>query len=390
MNETLPDTGPPQELALPTVNHEPLVDGKGRTPGVEEPSAHSLQEWLDRRIGLHSIRHLIQKKEVPIYRHTLWYYLGGMTLFLFVVQVVTGILLLLYYRPSAETAYESVQFIMAEVSFGWLIRSVHSWSANLMVATLFLHLFSVYLLKAYRPPRELTWMSGMLLFFIVLGFGFSGYLLPWNTLSYFATRVGTDIAGAVPFIGGALVRFLRGGEDVGGATLTRFYGFHVAVLPAIVTFLLVAHLLMVQRQGMSVSPGYEKSNGRAMKFVPSFLMRDLVGWLIALGALAALAAIFPWELGEKADPFASAPAGIRPEWFFMFMFQTLKLLPARVLFLEGEVFGVLVFTLAGLFFLLVPFLDRRAARGMRSPAFTIIGVVAILYIVALTIIGYMS
>lgn len=349
-----------------------------------------LRGWLDHRLGTEALADLARKKEVPIYRHTIWYYLGGMSLFLFVVQVVTGILLLLYYKPSAETAYESVQFIMADVSFGWLVRSIHSWSANLMVLALFLHLFSVFLLKAYRPPREMTWLTGMLMFFIVLGFGFSGYLLPWNTLAFFATRVGTDIAKAVPFVGEGLVRFLRGGDDVTGATLTRFFGFHVAVLPAITTVLLGIHLMLVQRHGMSVAQKWANTKQRMMKFAPSFLMRDLIGWLIALGILAALSAVFPWELGEKADPFAPAPAGIRPEWFFMFMFQTLKMLPAQVLFMEGEVFGVMVFGLGGLFFLLAPFLDRKAARGEKSPFFTVIGVIAILYIVILTIIGYMN
>lgn len=349
-----------------------------------------LGEWLDDRIGLQSLNELARKKEVPVYRHTIWYYFGGMTLFLFTLQVATGILLLLYYRPSAEEAYESVQFIVTEVSFGWLIRSIHSWSANLMVATMFVHLFSVFLLKAYRSPRELTWLSGMLLFVIVLGFGFSGYLLPWNSLAFFATKVGTDIAGAVPLVGDGLVRFLRGGDEVTGATLTRFFGFHVAVLPAITTALLLMHLLLVQRHGMSVARGWRERLHGTMKFVPSFLMRDLVGWLVALGLLAALAAVFPWELGEKADPFASAPEGIRPEWFFMFMFQTLKMLPSHVLFMEGETFGVLVFSLAGLVFFVVPFIDRRASRGERSVAFTVFGVAAILYIVAFTIIGYMQ
>jgi len=345
--------------------------------------------WLDDRLGLTPLAELARKKEVPSHRHSLWYYFGGMTLFLFVVQVVTGALLLLYYRPSSEKAFESVQFIMGEVHFGWLVRSIHSWSANLMIATLFIHMFSVYLMKAYRPPRELTWVTGVLLLFIVLGFGFSGYLLPWNKLAFFATKVGTEIAGVVPVIGHFLVRFLRGGDDVTGATLTRFYGFHVAVLPALTTFLLFVHLLLVQRKGMSVPPGLEGKSLKTMKFVPNFLLRDLMGWLVALAVLAALAAIFPWELGEKADPFASAPAGIRPEWFFVFMFQTLKILPAKIGRLDGDVLGVTAFAIGGIFWLLVPFLDRKAARGAKSPVFTLIGLIVIVYIVVMTIVGYL-
>ena len=139
-----------------------------------------LRAWLDSRIGLKDLERIARKKEIPVHRHTVWYYLGGMTLFLFMVQVSTGILLLLYYRPSAEEAFESIQFLMGEVQFGWLIRSVHAWAANLMIFTLFVHLFSVLFLKAYRPPREVTWFSGVALLGLAMGFGFTGYLLPWN------------------------------------------------------------------------------------------------------------------------------------------------------------------------------------------------------------------
>jgi cytochrome b6 len=313
-----------------------------------------------------------------------------MTLFLFVVQVVTGILLLLYYRPSAETAFESVQFIMTDVEFGWLIRSVHSWSANLLIAVLFLHMFSVYFLKAYRQPRELTWLSGAFMLFVALGFGFSGYLLPWNKLAFFATKVGTDIAGVVPVVGEFLLRFLRGGEDVTGATLTRFYGFHVAVLPAVTTLFLTIHVALVQKHGMSVPPSLANPNVKTMKFVPNFLLRDLIGWLVAVAALAALAALFPWELGEKADPFAPAPAGIKPEWYFLFMFQTLKLVPAKIWVVDGEVVAILAFGLGALFWVIVPFLDRSSDQKKRSSTFTAIGFVVVLYMVAMTIYGFLD
>jgi cytochrome b6 len=345
---------------------------------------------MDERVGLADLEKLAHKKQVPVHRHRFWYYFGGMTLFLFGIQVVTGILLLLYYRPSAEEAYESVQFLMAEVQFGWLIRSLHAWSANLMILALFVHLFSVLLLKAYRRPREMTWFSGVALFGIALAFGFTGYLLPWNELAYFATKVGTEITGAVPVVGHFLLRLLRGGDDVTGATLTRFYGIHVAVLPALVTVLLGMHLYLVQKHGMSVPPSIERVGGppRTMPFVPDFLLRDIVGWLSALALLAALAAFFPAELGKKADPFAPAPIGIKPEWYFMFTFQTLKYLPAKILAIDGEVVGIVGFGLGGLFLLALPLLDRRAARGESSPLFTGIGIGIIVYIVVLTYLGY--
>jgi len=352
--------------------------------------AKVMQEWLDERLPVSALTEMARKKEVPVHRYSIWYYFGGMTLFLFVVQVVTGILLLLYYRPSAENAFESVQFIITEVKFGWLIRSIHSWSANLMIATLFIHLFSVFFLRAYRRPREMTWVSGVVLLFIAICFGFSGYLLPWNKLAYFATKVGTEIAGVVPIVGHTMLRFLRGGDDVTGATLTRFFGFHVAVLPATATVFIALHVLLVQLHGMSVPPSLKDQNVSKMKFIPNFLLRDLIGWILAIGVLAALAALFPWELGEKADPFAPAPAGIKPEWYFLFMFQTLKYLPAKILGMDGEVLGIMTFNIVALLLFIVPFVDSGPENRKRTLIFNIIGVLVLLYILVMTIIGYVT
>jgi len=353
----------------------------------------AVRDWLDARLRVSTLADAASHKTVPVHRYSVFYYLGGMTLFFFLVQVATGILLMLYYRPSADGAFESVEFLMTTVPFGWLLRSIHSWSANLMIYFAWVHLASVYFLKAYRPPRELTWVTGCILLFLAMGFGFSGYLLPWNQLAFFATRVGTDIAGVVPGVGEWVLRFLRGGDRVTGGTLSRFFGWHVAILPAIATLLLGVHLLLVQILGMSVPPKVESSAApkRAMKFFPHFALRDLFGWIVALGVLAALAALIPWELGEKADPFAPAPAGIRPEWYFMFMFQTLKLVPGgKTLGLENEVYPILLFGVAALVLVLVPFLDRGVARIGRSPLFTAAGVVGLVYVVGMTAWGYGS
>ena len=350
----------------------------------------SLAAWLDERLSISTLAAMARKKEVPLHRHSIWYYFGGMTLFLFTVQVATGILLLLYYRPSSESAFESVQFIITEVKFGWLIRSIHSWSANLMIATLFIHMFSVFFLRAYYPPREITWLSGVFLLFIVICFGFSGYLLPWNKLAFFATKVGTEITGVIPIVGRPMLRFLRGGDDVTGATLTRFFGFHVAVLPAAATVFIAIHVLMVQMHGMSVPPKLLGQPVKKMKFVPNFLLRDLIGWILAIGVLAALAALFPWELGEKADAFASAPAGIKPEWYFLFMFQTLKWLPAKILGMDGEVLGIVAFSIVALLLFIVPFVDKPPENRRRTLIFNSFGVLALLYIVVMTIVGYVT
>ena len=157
-----------------------------------------LKRWVAERVQLDELIEFLGKKYVPVHRHSVWYYFGGVSLFLFIIQVVTGILLLLYYKGGEELAFESIQFIVAKVRFGWLIRSIHSWAANLFILSAMIHMFSVYFERAYRKPREITWLTGMIMFFLALGFGFSGYLLPWNELAYFATKVGTDIAGVVP------------------------------------------------------------------------------------------------------------------------------------------------------------------------------------------------
>ncbi len=337
--------------------------------------------WFHERIPLEELIAFLGKKYVPLHRGSVWYYFGGVSLFLFIVQVVTGILLLLYYKGSEQLAWESIQFIMSKVQFGWLIRSIHTWAANLFVLAVFIHMFSVFFEKSYRKPRELTWLTGMGMLFLALGFGFSGYLLPWNELAFFATKVGTDIAGVLPVIGKPVMIFLRGGEDVTGATLSRFFGFHVAVFPGIFTVLLGIHLILVQRQGMSEPPGHDGAPDRpVMPFFPNFLLRDLL--------LAILAVFFPSELGKKADAFAPAPAGIQPEWYFLFMFQTLKYFPAQVLFMDGEVLGILLFGIAGLLWMLVPFWDRKSSRGEANRLITYVGLFAVIYIIVFTILGW--
>jgi quinol-cytochrome oxidoreductase complex cytochrome b subunit len=343
----------------------------------------AVKAWLQERAGSESIGHLMAEKAVPRHRYTILYYLGGMALFLFLIQIGTGLLLLLYYEPGVSTAYESVKRISGEIPFGWLVRSIHRWSADLFIGVLALHMFSAYLMKAYRKPRELTWLSGIALFGTALGFGFSGYLLPWDTVAFFATSVGTAVAGAFPVIGAKLLELMRGGEDVTGATLSRFFALHVVVLPFAAMLILTVHLLLVQKHGMSIPPGVNET-GRPRPFVPDFLLHDLSGWMLALAALAALAAFFPAELGPKADPFASAPPGIKPEWYFFAPFQQLKWIPAYVGPFEGEMLGVLGFSFIGLLAVLVPFLDRNAARGGRSPLFTAAGVLLFLYLVVLT------
>jgi cytochrome b6 len=347
----------------------------------------NVRSYLDSRFELEAWLAFGQKKKVPEHKHSFWYYFGGLCLFLFVIQVITGALLLLYYTPSVDGAHESIQFIMSQVKFGWLIRSVHSWTANLLIGLIFVHMFSTFFLKAYRPPRELTWVTGFFLLVLFLTFGFSGYLLPWNELSFFATRVGTDIAGSVPLIGKALKIFILGGPGVTGATISRFFWLHIAVLPAFALLIMGVHILLIQTLGMSRPIGVLPR--KEISFFPQFILKDAVGWLLVLGIIGIICVFLPWDVGVKADPFAPTPLGIKPEWYFTFMFTTLKLVPSHIFSIEGEVLAILAFMLGGLLWMLVPFLDRRAVQEKRSPVFSAIGALVVIYIAVMTALTYL-
>ncbi len=206
-------------------------------------------DWVDERTGVRQLVAATIHVVIPRSAHT--FYLGGITLFCFMVQATTGILLALYYQPTPATAYDSVLVIMNQLNFGWLIRSVHAWSANLMIVFCVMHLIRIVLQGAYKKPREITWMVGMFLLFVTLGFGFTGYLLPWDQRAFWATTVGTEIAGSVPVIGGFIEQFLRGGPDVGAQTLSRFFGVHVLILPVALLGLLGVHLLIIHQQGLN-------------------------------------------------------------------------------------------------------------------------------------------
>jgi quinol-cytochrome oxidoreductase complex cytochrome b subunit len=350
------------------------------------------KEWLRERLNIDPIIEFASHKSVPSWKGSFWYYFGGVALFLFIVQVITGILLLMYYQPGEKTAFESVRFIVTKVKFGWLIRSIHSWAANLFILAIFIHMFSVFFTKAFRRPRELTWYSGFMLLGLAMGLGFSGYLLPWNTLAYFATKVGTTIVAVVPVLGQPIMQFLREGKEVTTATLTRFYGLHVAIFPLVFTAVLSLHMLLVQTQGMHEPEswkGLPAEKRKSMPFFPNFILRDLLLWLIVLNLLAVLAVLFPWELGEKANPFAPAPQGIKPEWYFLFMYQALKYFPAKMGPVDGEVVGILFFGLAGLLWFLVPWWDARTPAGARNRTITYIGIFVILFMIVMTAIGVM-
>jgi quinol-cytochrome oxidoreductase complex cytochrome b subunit len=345
-------------------------------------------DWLDGRYDLTTLMGALLHVEIP--RSVRTYYLGGITLFFFMTQVITGILLAVYYQPTPAAAYNSILFIMNDVNFGWLIRSVHAWGANLMVVFCILHLLRVYFQGAYKAPREITWVMGVLLLAVTLGFGFTGYLLPWDQRAFWATTVGTEIAGAVPFIGQFALNFLRGGAQVTAQTLSRFYGVHVLVMPVFLAALLAVHLTFVHQQGLADpkadieadSPVKDPARKKLLPFFPNYVLDEVIAWYVMLAVLVVLASLAPAGLEEPADPLRTPPHA-KPEWYFLFLYQWLKFVPRLV--------GVITPMLGMLLLLMLPFIDRNPHHASRKrPIATAIGLAALIVVIALTIWGWLS
>ena len=352
--------------------------------------AGSIYQWVDERVGLSEAVALARHKTVPVHAQSFWYYWGGISLFLFIIQIFTGILLLVYYRPGAD-AFESVRQITYVMHFGWLIRSAHAWTANLFIFAIFVHMFSVFFMKAYRNPRELGWLTGIALLFLGVLFGFSGYLLPMDELSYFATKVGLQIPASLPFAGTLITNVLRGGPEVSEFTVQRFFALHVVLLPLLFLPLLGLHLWMVQKHGNAVPLSEAEKPARDRKsvpFFPNFLQKDLAMWLISLNVLALLASLFPWQLGKQADILTPAPNGIHPEWYFMAPFQMLKLLGNWFPGASGEVIGILLFTVGLALWVVIPFYDNRQRAGLRGRLAHYFGLFAVTALLLTTALGY--
>ncbi|UCH59423.1 MAG: cytochrome b N-terminal domain-containing protein [Anaerolineales bacterium] len=215
------------------------------------PIPQTATEWLDERYKIVEPISKVLNKPVPKFALRWWYCLGGITAFLFIVQGITGIMLSFYYKPTPEAAYASIQYIETQVRFGSAVRMIHHWAANGMIVMCIAHMLRVFIMGAYKPPRELNWVSGVVLLGLTLLFGFTGYLLPWDQRAYWATTVGTEIAGSIPGIGNLALVFLRVGWDVGALTLSRFYSLHVLVTPLATLLFMLSHFLMVRRQGVA-------------------------------------------------------------------------------------------------------------------------------------------
>ena len=352
-----------------------------------------LWHWFDERLDLALLVAGLEanlRKRVPA--HVNWLFtLGSAIAALIGLQIFTGILLLIYYRPGADTAYRSIVHIIEEVPLGGFMRSLHVWGADLIVIFLILHMVRVFVYAGYKKPRELTWIIGVLLFAVILLFGFTGYLLPWDQLSYWGTVVATEAPASIPVVGPITREFMLGGSEVGDPTLGRFFALHVVVLPLLLLKLMALHLFLIRYQGISSlrrtdepdpTPEEIRQEG-GEPFFPHHVLRDLTTTYLVLGLLVSLAILYPAHLGDPADPL-NTPLGIKPEWYFLPAYQLLKYVP--------EVVGVQVPPLfIGVLIALPLVLDRSPERHPKRRLRAIgIGAVVVGLIVLLGLLGHVS
>ncbi|MEM7582523.1 MAG: cytochrome bc complex cytochrome b subunit [Acidobacteriota bacterium] len=336
--------------------------------------------WVQERIPVsgEDLRELTNEP-VPNHLKRWWFALGGTPAYLFVVQIVTGILLAVYYKPAAETAYESVRFITEEAAYGWLLRGIHKWGATFMIAAVILHQMRVYFTGAYRKPREINWMIGMCMLICTLMLGFTGYCLVYEQLSYWGAAVGANIAGSVPWVGEWIKQAMLGGDGFGPHTLPRFFVLHAAVLPTLLTLLIILHIAIIRVQGVTEFEFGDEppDKPKHFNFFPEHVMSELMIGLVLMIVLTALACIWPATLGPKADPLTT-PEVIKPEWFFYVAFRWLKLFTGTVAVLST---GFIVFVM-----FVWPFIDDWIRRKTRfTEASVWIGIVGVLAIISLTV-----
>jgi len=361
-----------------------------------------LYTWVDVRIGAGEI----VEKELTGYllprNINVWYSMGSVLLFIFTLQVVTGMLLLIYYVPDADKAFKSVTYIMNNVPYGWLIRMCHAVGSNMMVMVLLLHMLSVLCMGSYKSPRESNWLTGFILFTMVPGILLTGYPLPGCRPSFWATTVATNSANAIPVIGPQLVEFLRGSTMVGPPTLGRFFALHVAVIPAGIAALIGAHLFLLKRTGVSAPPfgrpdtanqwkgdsyRYEDHPG-GIPFFPNYALEDARSVFVYLACFLAVVffdpyLFFPKDAFLPANPLVT-PAHIKPEWYFLANYQTLKIFP-------NELIGLSVQGVAMTFLALLPFIDRgRERHPLKRPLFLACAIGGLLLWIGLTFWGHYS
>jgi len=347
-------------------------------PTTTQPSAiEKVFAFVDERVGLKTLQAKMLNEPVP--GGSRWAYVfGSILLFIFIMQAVTGVLLMFYYVPTADHAYASTQYIIHNVDYGWFLLGYHFWGSTAMVVCVFAHMSQVFLWGAYKKPRELVWLIGLALFGIVMGFGFTGYLLPWDQRAYWATTVGVEIMDKTPLLGDFMARFLKGGATPGQMTLSRFFVIHVMVLPAALMGLAGLHVFLFRKAGPAgpFRGSVEEIKAKTDYFFPRQIWKDMVGMVLVFLIICSLAIWEPVVLLEEAapDPGDYHP---EPEWYFLFLFQLLRLKVFAGEF--GQFLGAIA--LPGAFMALLaalPFIDRSPERNIFKRPIALIGWIVVM------------
>lgn len=361
---------------------KPVVEPQEPTSAEEQlrRDRPSLSDWLDLRLGWWGFVRKNLDEPMPA-GVGWWQTLGNLLLTLLGFQFVTGVALAMFYSPSPESAYDSVRHIN---SVGLFVRGLHVWGSTAIVIVTVMHIMRVFFWGSYKKPRELTWVCGVIIFNIILGFSFTGYLLPWDQKAYWATVVGTRIAATVPFIGNDLLILIRGGEEVGALTLTRFYAVHIMVLPFLLVVFTGLHLYLVRRHHIAGPVLPQK--GKPVPFFPNQLFKDAVVVLVGVGFVIYMALAFPPALEAIADPTGTDFAP-RPEWYFLGLYELLKVMPPG----WEMVATVIVPGVISIGMLLLPWLDRSPSRHPAARQWIISsGMAAILLIGLMTLKGVLE
>ncbi len=351
------------------------------------PSPSRLRLWLDERLPVSGAAAVVRRNlRQPLPRHVNWLFtLGAVLVLLLLVQAVSGILLMVNYKPSAQGAFASVERIVSDLRLGWLFRSVHVWGSHLILLLALAHMFRVFLYGGYKRPREPTWIVGAALLAVVLAFGFTGYVLPWDQVAYWGTVIATEAPASIPGAGPVVRGLLIGGGEVGDPTLGRFYVIHVFLLPLALLVLVGVHLFLVRWQGFSSlrrTDEREPEEEGGVPYFPHHFLKEGAATYVALGVLLSLALLWPAGLGEPADPL-STPAGIKPEWYFLPAYQLMKYVPGPA--------GVILPALAFLALLALPLVDTSPERHPGRRRRVVAGWLAVWAVIGgLGVLGHLS
>ncbi len=373
--------------------------------GALDKPASGLLTWVDQRFPLMENWKAHLSEYYAPKNMNFWYFFGSLAMLVLVIQIVTGIFLVMHYKPDAAKAFESVEYIMREVPWGWLVRYMHSTGASMFFVVVYLHMFRGLLYGSYRKPRELIWVFGVMIFLCLMGEAFFGYLLPWGQMSYWGAQVIVNLASAIPVIGPDLAIWVRGDFVVGDATLNRFFSFHVIALPLVLLGLVAAHILALHEVGSNNPDGIEIKENKDPKtgipldgipFHPYYTVHDIFGVVVFLMVFSAIVFFAP-EMGGyfleynnfiPADPLKT-PAHIAPVWYFTPYYSILRAMVWNFFWIDAKVWGVVAMGASTMIFFFLPWLDRSPVKSIRYRP-TLHFYIYTIFVIAFLILGYLG